>query len=328
MLLIVTNKRDLACDFLILRLKERRIAFIRLNTEDYGIRYEFDLSISQDGARLTITFDDGKQITNSSIYAVYLRQPLLPTIDREVASEDRDFAAREIREHFRSLWRVIEEKKWVNHPRHLWLASNKIEQLSLAVRTGFTIPDTLVTRSLPRIQEFSDQHRGQVICKAVKNGFVNHDDGATVALTQRIDKRFFAHAQEYASIPSIYQNEIRKTYDIRVIVVGASVFATAIHSQEHSETEVDWRAWDVCNFSLRHERIDLPTTIGAACQSITAHYQLAYSAIDLILGEDGTYYFLEMNPNGQWAWIEHKTGYPIRDALIDCMGYQDVNLDN
>ena len=321
MLLVVTNKSDLACDFLILRLKERGIGFVRLNTEDYGIQYEFDLSVSQHGPALTVTFRDGTQITNASIRAVYFRQPLLPTLDPEVASQDRAFATRELREQFRSLWRVIDEHKWVNHPRHLWLASNKVEQLSLAARTGLAIPDTLVTRSLPKIKEFFNCHNGHVICKAVKNGFVNHHDGATVALTQRIDENFFSHAHEYASIPSIYQNEIHKTYDIRVIVVGAEVFATAIHSQEHAETEVDWRAWDLCDFSLRHEPIDLPYAIATGCQLVTAHYKLAYSAIDLILGQDGTYYFLEMNPNGQWAWIEHKTGYPIRDALIDCMGY-------
>ena len=321
MLLVITNKSDLACDFLILRLKERGIAFARLNTEDYGNQYEFDLSVSQSGPTIVITFGDGTQITNSNIQAVYFRQPLLPTLHPEIASQDREFAAREIREQFRSLWRLIEEHKWLNHPRHLLLASNKVEQLSLAVRIGFAIPDTLVTRSLLKIKDFFDYHDGRMICKAVKNGFVNHNDGATIALTQRIDDDFFSYAQRYASIPSIYQNEIFKAYDIRVIVVGERVFATAIHSQDYAETEVDWRAWDLCDFSLRHEPIELPNEIAAGCRSITADYSLTYSAIDLILGQDGSYYFLEMNPNGQWAWIEHKTGYAIRDALIDSMGY-------
>ena len=117
------------------------------------------------------------------------------------------------------------------------------------------------------------------------------------------------------------KKEIHKIYDIRVVVVGEKVFATAIHSQEYAETEVDWRAWDLCDFSLRHEPIELPSEISARCRSITVDYNLTYSAIDLVLGQDGAYYFLEMNPNGQWAWIEHKTGYAIRDALIDSMGY-------
>ena len=321
MLLVVTNKSDLACDFLILRLKERGITFKRLNTEEYGHQYEFYLSVRQHGLAFTITFRDGVQLTNFTIRAVYFRQPLLPTLETEVARQDRPFAVREIGEHFRSLWRAIDEEKWVNHPRNLWLASNKVEQLALAVDFGFFIPDTLVTHSLPQIKDFYDHHSGRVICKAVKNGFVNHLDGATVALTQRIGETFFHNAHEFAAIPSIYQNEIRKEYDIRVIVIGSEIFATAIYSQEYVETEVDWRAWDLCDFSLRHEPVNLPDTVMAGCQAITAHYSLSYSAIDLILGKDGTYYFLELNPNGQWAWIEHHTGYRIRDALIDCMGY-------
>ena len=174
MLLVVTNKSDLACDFLILRLKERRIVFTRLNTEDYGKKYEFDLSVSQHGPTISVTFDDGTHIDNSDIQAVYFRQPLLPTLHPEVAPHDHEFATREIRELFRSLWRLIDEHKWLNHPRHLWLASNKVEQLSLAVRAGFTIPDTLVTRSLPQIRDFFDRHDGRM----VKNGFVNHHNGA------------------------------------------------------------------------------------------------------------------------------------------------------
>lgn len=324
MLLVVTNKSDLACDYLILRLKERKIAFVRLNTEDYGKQYEIDLTVSQHGPGLAISFSGRPPICADQIEAVYFRQPRLPALPSDIASQDREFAMREVSEQLRSLWRLIDEQKWVNHPRRLWLASNKVEQLSVAVQIGFNIPDTLVTRSLPALRQFFDVHQGQVICKAVKNGFLNDQNGAIVALTQRIDEDFFNHASEFASIPSIYQTEIRKIYDVRVIVVGHNIFSTAIHSQEQIETEVDWRAWDTCDFSLRHEPIELPSQVADYCRNITAHYGLCYSAIDLVLGQDGEYYFLELNPNGQWAWIEHKSGYSIRDAIIDSMGYTDA----
>ena len=324
MLLVVTNKSDLACDFLILRLKERKVSFIRLNTEDYGKQYEIDLTVSQHESALTVTFSDRLRVSADQIAAVYFRQPHLPELSPEIASQDREFAIREIREQFRSLWRLIDEQKWINHPRRLWLASNKIEQLSVAARIGFTIPDTLVTRSLPKLRQFFDSHQGRIICKAVKNGFIYDQNGATVALTQRIGEDYFTYASDFAPIPSIYQPEIRKVYDIRVIVVRHNVYSTAIHSQEHAETEVDWRAWDLCDFSLRHEPIELPNHIVNFCRNITAHYSLSYSAIDLVLGQDGNYYFLELNPNGQWAWIEYKTGYPIRDAIIDNLGYADA----
>ena len=326
MLLVVTNKTDLACDYLILRLREKDISFTRLNTEDFGLQYEIDLSIAKERADFVVSFSSGKALTSKMIKAVYFRQPILPDPPSDVAPSDRDFAKREIGEHLRSLWRLIEQEKWINHPRNLWLATNKIEQLSIAKEIGFVIPETFVTRSIDLVKKFFSKHHGRVVCKAVKHGFTYRENTATVAMTQRIDRRYLKQADAFASIPMIYQNEIIKIFDIRVIVVGDSVFATAIYSQEHTETEVDWRAWDACDFDLRHESITLPKFVSDCCLKITRYFNLKYSAIDLILGKDGIYYFLEMNPNGQWAWIEQKVDHPIRDTLIQCMGYCSVDF--
>jgi len=102
-----------------------------------------------------------------------------------------------------------------------------------------------------------------------------------------------------------------------VTVVGNKVFATAIHSQDHNETKIDWRLWDIItDIDLKHTKIELPSDISEKCINITKSFNLSFSAIDLILSKDNEYYFLEMNPNGQWAWIEEKTGYPIRDTII------------
>jgi hypothetical protein len=29
----------------------------------------------------------------------------------------------------------------------------------------------------------------------------------------------------------------------------------------------------------------------------------------------GNWFFLEINPNGQWGWIENEVGYPISKAI-------------
>jgi glutathione synthase/RimK-type ligase-like ATP-grasp enzyme len=61
----------------------------------------------------------------------------------------------------------------------------------------------------------------------------------------------------------------------------------------------------------------LPETVVAACIEVTAALGLRFSAIDLIQDRDGAYWFLEANPNGQWAWIENRTGLPIARAIVD-----------
>ena len=319
MLLVVTNKSDLACDYLILRLKERNISFRRLNTEDYGKIFHINISLGGHRASYEIVFSDGSLIRESEVKAVYFRQPVSPDVSSYVAEADRTFAQREVKELLRSLWRLIDHNKWLNHPKQLWLASNKVEQLTVAQRLGFRIPSTCISSDVPIIRQFIDTHKGRVICKAVKHGFLRQGRNVKTATTQRIGPDFINHICDYAPVPMIFQEEILKAFDIRVTIVGSSIFATEIHSQDHPETVVDWRLWDVYDFDLRHEAIELPTTLADLCRQITQHYGLKYAAIDLIQTVQGEFFFLELNPNGQWAWIEQKAGYPIRDALIDCL---------
>jgi hypothetical protein len=318
MLLVVTNKADLASDYFILRLKERGIPFVRLNTEDYGTRFQIDIAVGAT-ADFVIRCDNGESFASDAISAVYFRQPRTPHISNEIAPSDRAFAARELKEVLRGLWRVIPARLWLNHPRNLWLASNKIEQLHLARDFGLSVPETCITNSRSSVREFYDRHEGQIICKAVKNGFSHADNIVTMATTKRVEADFIERFDEYAMLPMIYQREIIKNCDVRVTIVGDKIYATAIYSQEHADTEVDWRVWDVSNLDLRHEPITLPVDIAEGCRKITAHFGLRYAAIDLVLGQDGRWYFLELNPNGQWAWIEKKAGYPIRDAIIECL---------
>lgn len=316
MLLVVTNKSDLACDYLILRLKERGIRFVRLNTEDFGRAFQIDISFDG-GSKCRLTVKDGQTFSGEEITGVYFRQPRAPNVPDGTADTDRLFVRRELKETLRGLWRLIDTRKWLNHPRDLWLASNKLEQLAVAGRLGFRIPETCVSMSATRVRAFYDEHDGRIICKAVKNGFSHDDATVTLAMTRRVDRAFIDNFDSYAAVPMIYQREIAKTYDVRVTLIGDRLFPVAIHSQEREDTEVDWRLWDVSAFDLRHEQIELPQDVAAYCRAIAKHFNLGFAAIDLVRGTDGVFYFLEVNPNGQWAWIEQKTGYPIRDAIID-----------
>ena len=321
MLLVVTNKTDLACDYLILYLNDHRIPFVRINTEDLGRSFSLDLTVDAAGVDFHLSPHGRPALTAKQVGGVYFRQPRPPRAPPDIALSDVEFAEREAAETLRSLWRLIDAHKWVNHPRNLWLASNKIEQLCVARDLGMKVPETIVTTERSSVRAFMERLDGKLICKAVKHGFMYSETTTELAPTQRIDSAYLEVFDTFAAVPMIYQREIPKAFDVRVTVVGTEVFATAIHSQAHRETEVDWRVWDLCDFDLEHERITLPDEVVENCLRATAHYGLRYSAIDLIRGTDGEFYFLELNPNGQWAWIERKTGQPIRRALVQCMGY-------
>ena len=46
-----------------------------------------------------------------------------------------------------------------------------------------------------------------------------------------------------------------------------------------------------------------------------ARLGLIYGAIDLRQTPAGDYVFLEVNPAGQWLFVEQRTGQPISEAI-------------
>ena len=68
-------------------------------------------------------------------------------------------------------------------------------------------------------------------------------------------------------------------------------------------------------YDLPHYPLQLPESLAMACRSLVRQLGLRFGAIDLVQAADGDYVFLEINPNGQWLWIQDETGLPIAEAL-------------
>jgi glutathione synthase/RimK-type ligase-like ATP-grasp enzyme len=214
---------------------------------------------------------------------------------------------------------MVPEGVWLNHPERIWLANNKIKQLILATEMGFSNPDTLVSSSAKEALTFARDHHKDVIAKPVKHGFFNSDNSTNVIFTDIVKREDIVDLENGSQIiPAIIQPRLEKEFDLRITVVGNKVFPVAILSQEHSETSVDWRTWDISEgIDLAHERFDLPRDIRDRCLALNSKLGLKFSCIDMVLTKSGEFVFLEINPNGQWAWIESLVGFPLRDAIID-----------
>jgi glutathione synthase/RimK-type ligase-like ATP-grasp enzyme len=69
-----------------------------------------------------------------------------------------------------------------------------------------------------------------------------------------------------------------------------------------------------------YELHQLPQEVESQCVHLTRALGLAFGAIDLILTPQGEYVFLEINPNGQWAWLQQVIpSLPLREALADLL---------
>ena len=60
----------------------------------------------------------------------------------------------------------------------------------------------------------------------------------------------------------------------------------------------------------------LPANIERLCRAMLSRLGLCYGAFDFIRTTDGRLVFLEVNPTGEWAWLEERLGFPMRNPFI------------
>ena len=64
-----------------------------------------------------------------------------------------------------------------------------------------------------------------------------------------------------------------------------------------------------------YQRVETPVEVAGPVRRLLAALRLRFAAIDFAVDADGRWWFLEVNSNGQWLWIEQATGMPIAAAI-------------
>ena len=196
------------------------------------------------------------------------------------------------------------------------LAHNKPLQLQVAAAHGFRIPRTYIGNDVDDFLAFVEACAGQVITKTLWP-YDLHRDGAKHQLyTQRIQRRHLQDAAAVQFAPVIAQEWLAKDVELRVTVIAPHVFGAEIRSQALRGTRLDWRRRAT---EAEHAPHRLPDDVARRCAEITRALGCCFGAIDLILTPEGEYVFLEINPNGEWRWVEDATGLPMTDAMVDLL---------
>lgn len=205
--------------------------------------------------------------------------------------------------------------RWVNPAVALELARSKPRQLLDAAAQGLTIPPTLVTADLDELRAFADDlNLEQLITKVVSPGTPIVADGVPqyMIFTQLITVADLERDSVRAA-PAIYQPLLAKEYEVRATVVADDVLACRIDSMASPQTALDWRRYDFER--VEHRPINAPDEIKEHLLALCRRYGLVFAAADFVVTADGEWVFLELNPNGQWGWIEELTGLPIGERI-------------
>jgi glutathione synthase/RimK-type ligase-like ATP-grasp enzyme len=313
-ILIVTNRGDFTADWLVAELERRTAQFVRFNTEDYPTSTRLNWSASTSGVTASLTAAGAGSWSSVDVTAVWYRRPAVPQPSPDAQPARATWAVGEAAEALAGVWQTL-PARWVNDPDRARAASLKPRQLPLAAKVGFRVPDTLVSNDSEAVRAFVDDHPAGVICKPIRDGHVPTHQGEGLFFTSLVTAEMVAF-ERFGAEPYLLQELIPKSADVRVTVIGGRVFGTRIHSQDHADARVDWRRVDPRQ--LHHEPVTLPPETATACVRLLEEFGLLFGAIDLAETNDG-YVFFEVNPSGQWAWIEKLTGQPLRSALADLL---------
>ncbi|MDJ0620554.1 MAG: hypothetical protein QNJ63_28105 [Calothrix sp. MO_192.B10] len=318
MLLILTEPLDIHADHVVKKLKMHGVPFVRFHPADFPTKAQISFSCSPNGQTSYILHTEAKTIELNQVKAVWYRRPRMPVVHSELLnSTERDSIAGECQDVLDDVWNSL-DCLFLPAPRAvIKRAQMKASQLKIAGALGFELPPTLITNSPEDLLEFYRQHNGQIISKLAGFSFFRKVGTPFCRYTEVVSKQDIGYFHDIRYSPMIFQAYVPKQVELRVIVVGQQVFAAEIHSQISYRTRHDWRRYDRNETPyLPHA---LPLEIAKHCIALVNRLELCYGAIDMVLTPEGRYIFLEINPNGQYLWIEYETGLPISDAICDLL---------
>lgn len=315
MILILTEPADVHADLVEAKLRQRGARVCRFDWAEFPCGAS--LSIAYHGGAKRSRLSRGDEVIElSECTAGWLRRPNKPRVSPNLSPPlMKSYAEDECFQLMQDTCNA-HDIPWLPGPVHaIRRADCKQLQLQLATALGLEIPPTLITNDPDEFLEFYREHEGQLIDKlpSVVLAATVRTGRELMRYTQPVTTRDLGYARRLRHSPVLFQAHVPKKFELRITVAGEEVLAAEIHSQSTRRTQLDWRHYDFGHTPYRVHR--LPERIRRACLELVARLGLRFGAIDMIVTPDDRYVFLEINPNGQWLWIEEETGLPISDAI-------------
>jgi glutathione synthase/RimK-type ligase-like ATP-grasp enzyme len=305
--LILSAAQDGHAQAVITALRARSADVELLDLSEFPTHLAISMAFEDGRHRFALRRDGDSVLDLDQVSAVWWRRPQPFQLPQGMEPAHQKFALSEAATAFHGLYQSL-NARWVNVPARDATAMHKPYQLALAQRIGLEIPTTLMTNDIEQARAFWDMHDGEVVYKQ----FLALPD--TWRETRRLKPGDKALAEAISVTPVIFQRHVPATADIRVTVVGDRLFAAAADLSE-TEYPQDVRM----NPRLRYVAHELPSDIAARLRELMNELGLVYGAIDLRLTPEGRYVFLEINPAGQFLYIEQVTAQPIAAALAQVL---------
>jgi hypothetical protein len=316
MILIVSQNDDRDAIRMSAKLRARGNSCLCFDPGDFPSKVAISFSMDGQGPRVRLRCG-AHAIDCADVRVVWFRHPARPRASMQIEDRmQRKAVEDESKIFLENLWSTL-TCHWLPGPRHvMYEAEYKLLQLAMAQALGFATPPTLATNDPQAFMSFYRAQSNSVVSKLI-GASLQRNLPDWRRYTEKVQVADLIDHRSVSLAPVIFQQNLAKQVEIRVTVVGKRVFAAEIHSQSTRRTRQDWRRYNLER--TPHFKHTLPPDLADRCAALVERLGLRYGAIDLVLAPDGQYTFLEINPSGQWEWIEAMTGLAIDDAVCDLL---------
>lgn len=313
-ILILTKKMDIESDLLGIQLLKNGIDYAKITEEDIPLNFSYEFLIGEKNKFLVKI--DNKKIDLKDIKIVLFRYFDLKFLNY-YSGLLQTYFVQQWYQTFISLQKLL-NCLWINDPQNTFNAENRLNQLIVAQRIGFNIPETSITNAPVAGKSFFNRYRNSTIIKVLHHHEINLGHLSYRFLTNKIERSHLSKLDELVYAPVIFQKKVEINSEIRVTLIDNKTFSCLISSNMNKDKKYS-DIHKIKEKQLKFTEINLEKRIEKLCLKLNKELGLLVSSIDFILDKKGEIYFLEVNPIGDWNWLEKHTELPITKSIFNLL---------
>ena len=310
MILILSSEADQSTSDVVEWMLYQNKKFILINKPIQKIDY------SQKGKIINVSIKTylGKVFNYKDISSVWYRRGRYDYPHNTPLAEVREFLKHENLE-----WGKLNELLMLKfNPKHCLgnyfdTQINKNDVLLKAARAGLKTPITLITDNKSSVIDFFCEARvinktiAEIICKQSDNKI--YRSGTIEIKPKELPNSFY---------PSLFQELVEKKYELRIFYIKGAFFSSAIFSQNNKKTSIDFRNYDYVNPN-RVVPFKLPQEIESKLVKLMGELNLNTGSIDMMVTPKNKFYFLEVNPVGQFGMVSYPCNYYCEKFITETL---------
>jgi len=312
MILVISRDYDQSTSDVVEWLLKFKEKFILIN--EYNYIKNISYFQTQERARVTIETSLNEKINFSDLNSIWYRRGNFYYSQTSRENKLKDFL-----DHDKKEWQIVNELLMQNLNEKFIIGdffnkdTNKIKVLKVAAKKGLLIPSTLIANNKALVVKFFKNEK--IINKTIGNVIhLNKDNyvynNRTVEINvDDLPDNFF---------PSQFQKLIEKKYELRIFYINGKFFSSAIFSQNNEKTKIDFRNYD----NKKPNRVvpyTLPKKIEIKLEKLMQELKLNTGSIDIMVTPNNDFYFLEVNPVGQFGMVSIPCNYNCEKYLAETL---------